>query len=361
MNIDDDEQTTLSDDLATAWDDLISDDEDENEDDEAERRADSAGDADENHGDADEDGDDEESEESGDDDAEGSDDAEASGEDGRLAAPEHWSEADREQFDALPDEVKPLWLEKSKSLEAGYDSKFKEVADQRALIDRFAPLSDVLAPYQNNLQMRGVSEAQYVQQLVATAAYLEANPVEGIQHLMRQYRLDPKAIAPQASAAEGEFDFTDPELDQVNKRLDGFEQFLRQQQQSAVQQEAVSLQSQIDIFKGATDDKGELLHPHFDKVIPAMQANLLSSDTMTLDEAYKRACRADDAIFVEMVEAAKAETVQSQDAERRKQVDKAKKVKKVPKSRGGNTKPIQQQAATWADELSNTWDALESA
>ena len=32
-----------------------------------------------------------------------------------IAAPEHWSQADREAFDALPDEAKPLYLEKVKT------------------------------------------------------------------------------------------------------------------------------------------------------------------------------------------------------------------------------------------------------
>jgi hypothetical protein len=42
-----------------------------------------------------------------------------------ITAPEHWSQANQDAFNALPDEIKPAYMEKVRSLEGGYQQKFE--------------------------------------------------------------------------------------------------------------------------------------------------------------------------------------------------------------------------------------------
>jgi hypothetical protein len=102
-----------------------------------------------------------------------------------ISAPEHWSAQDRAQFDALPDELKPLWLEKTKLIERGYTAKFEELANDRR---SYAELRDLFGQDQmQQIQAAGLTPAAYMKRLVSTFAALQANPQATLAHLAQQY------------------------------------------------------------------------------------------------------------------------------------------------------------------------------
>lgn len=271
-----------------------------------------------------------------------------------FEAPQHWSAEDRELFDSLDDSVKPLWLEKSKSLESGYQDKFQSLAREREELERYKGIGEVLAPYRQNLQMSGLNESQYVQQLVSTAAYLQQNPVEGLKHLARQYGVDMSAFGPSEEA-----EYVDPQFAQLNQRLNEVQGSIQAQQQQAAQANIAALQQQIDDFQNAKDDQGNLLHPHFESVKAHMQGLLSSETAKDLQDAYDQAVWAAPEIRSDLLKLQQEKAAKEREAARKAEVAKAKKAgKKVKPSKADVKVESKAPAGSWLGQLSEDWDAL---
>lgn len=271
-----------------------------------------------------------------------------------FEAPQHWSAEDRELFDSLDDSVKPLWLEKSKSLESGYQDKFQSLAREREELERYKGIGEVLAPYRQNLQMSGLNETAYVQQLVSTAAYLQQNPVEGLKHLARQYGVDMSAFVPSE-----EDEYTDPQVAQLNQRLDQIQGSIQTQQQQAALSQTAALQKQIDDFQNATDESGNPAHPHFEKVRGHMQGLLASETAKDLQDAYDQAVWAVPEIRSDLLKLQQEKAAKERDATRKAELAKAKKAgKKVKTSKADVKVESKAPANSWSEELSENWDAL---
>jgi hypothetical protein len=109
-------------------------------------------------------------------------------------APYHWSQADKDAFNSLPAELRPLYLEKAKSLESGWNRKFEEIAGIRKLYEEFtsslpeeqrspdrlmqvfgdgAAVQQMLAPYQPQLAESGLTPIEYIARLVNVARSLQ--------------------------------------------------------------------------------------------------------------------------------------------------------------------------------------------
>jgi hypothetical protein len=113
------------------------------------------------------------------------DEQEAAEEPAPVTAPEHWSQADKDVFSALPDQLKPLYLEKAKLLESGWNRKFEEIAHERKAYGELQGLFD-----QNQLQQiqtAGLTPASYMRRLVDTFAALQTNPQQTLEYLARQH------------------------------------------------------------------------------------------------------------------------------------------------------------------------------
>ena len=129
-----------------------------------------------------------------------------------IAAPEHWSEADRGAFDDLPDEAKGIYLDKVRSLESGYNQKFEAIANERknyeALqhafeasgienLEQFVEatrnndtLGNLFEPFAEQLQAANQTPQQYVRQLVQVAQSIQAHPRETLLWLAEQHGVD---------------------------------------------------------------------------------------------------------------------------------------------------------------------------
>jgi hypothetical protein len=102
-----------------------------------------------------------------------------------VSAPQHWSQADQEAFNALPAELKPLYLEKAKLLESGWNRKFEEIAGERKAYESLFGPNDV-----QQLEEAGLTKPQYISRLVSVARQLEADPENTIRFLAEQYGVD---------------------------------------------------------------------------------------------------------------------------------------------------------------------------
>ena len=75
------------------------------------------------------------------------------------------------------------------------------------------------------------------------------------------------------------------------------------------------------------DDKGNLKHPHFDKVRAKMGNLIDAGEAKSLQDAYAKAVRLDDDLYNQSLEAQRKSAKAEEDAKRKAAVEKAKKVR----------------------------------
>lgn len=279
---------------------------------------------------------------------------EAADEEGEAAeAPEHWSAEDKAAFEALPDELKPMWLEKSKSLEGGYQEKFQALARDRQTLERLKPVDAAFEPYRERLALEGVSEAQVVQRLLAAQTYLERAPGEAIEWLAKSYGVDLTRYAPKAAAED---DFIDPTIAPLKQEIDGLKAQINQRTQQEQAQSQQQLYGQIASFREAKDEAGQPKHPHFDRVRAHMGAFMAADPSLTMDDAYERAVWAAPELRDDLLKAREAEAAKAREEARKKEVEKAKKAgKSKTGSRSAPTAPAP--AKSHAEELERQFEA----
>lgn len=392
----------LSDDIAKAYDELIAADETEAE--PAAKAADEDAEtaADETEPEATE----------GDDDAEleASDDGEKPGEDDTepedteddddaetiAEAPEHWSQDDKDAFGELPDEQKPLYLEKAKSLEAGYGRKFEELAAKTKEIEPYREFQGLFKPFEQDLATAGITAAQYTRQLVATALQMRQDPEATIRALATQHGVSAFPGKPDngagttADVADLDIDeFTDPAVlklrdrllssEETNRKLletvEGLSSKFDQSQQS---QEQASHQQVFDAWTGFVDaksDDGSDMHPGAGalrgRVAYELEHVAPPEPGETMLAAFKRAYDTVKVTNPEMldkiVEARIAERTSEADkkaaaAEREKtrkaDLAKAKKAGRTVKSKSAPVGEAPAVGKTNREELERQWDHL---
>jgi hypothetical protein len=278
---------------------------------------------------------------------------------GPVEAPEHWPQADKDLFDQLPDDSKSWFLDKTKSLEAGYDSKFKEVADQRKRFSAYEQIDQLIEPNREQLRLAGVTEQAYIGQLMAADRYLREKPGEAIAWLAQTYGIDLKQ---QTAGQESEADMLDPvaatRIDTLTSKISSLETQLQQRQQAEQQAGANALQGRIDEFRDAADEKGNPAHPHFEEVRAHMGALINSGAATDLDSAYEQAIWASPKLRDDLIARQTTEAAKTAQAARQEQVGKAKKASRNVNGTGAAGTVEREEADTHLEELERQWDEL---
>lgn len=193
-----------------------------------------------------------------------------------FQAPEHWSSEEREGFDALAPEAQELLLTRDAQFQKGYQEKAQSIS----------AISEALEPWKDALVQRGVTADQAIRALFAAQHQLDANPLQGILQIAQSYGIQDQlqnSFAPKTD----EQDFTDPEIKALKTQIGQLQGQLNQTNQGIQNQNVGAVQQQIDSFSQATDESGNLVHPHFEQVKPLMAQFVQSGDTM--DQAYEKA------------------------------------------------------------------------
>ena len=175
----------------------------------------------------------------------------------KLSAPEHWPLADRELFESQPVDAQKFILDRTKSLEAGYDEKFKEVAGLRKVIE----------PYQSYLQQIGTTPE------LAFAAMIDAERIlrtgtqqqkqAALQKIINDYGLQQE---------EPQDDLTDPAVKALESKIDQLQTHIVSQQQGAQTQALETIEQEIQAFRDERTEAGELARPYFGDVMEQMVA-----------------------------------------------------------------------------------------
>lgn len=232
-----------------------------------------------------------------------------------IEAPARWTEADKAAFAKLPREAQTLLSDRYKAMEADYTRKSQEVAEFRRHAE---PLVQAVQPYSEYLnqigQQVGRHPAEMIRNMIGFEYTLRTGTPEQKQQALAKLAAD-YGIAPALPSGEGgQQGQPDPYINhlyqrvpQLESKLSQFEQWMAQQEQSAVSQ-------QVESFASARDANGNLKHPYFEDVKPHMAALMQSGQAQTMQEAYELAT-APIRKFVETSEASRrqAEEKQRQD------------------------------------------------
>lgn len=176
----------------------------------------------------------------------------------KLAAPEHWDAKSKETFNKQPREVQEWALERHKEMEAGFTKKTTDAAEIKR---QYEPIDQIMAPFRPWAQSQGLSDAQLLNQWAnAHRALLSGQGREMLLNTAAQYGIDLTGEAPEVA----------PEIAQLNTVVQNLQGQLQQTQQTFIGQQQQTIEQQLDSFAKQTNEKGELLHPHFDAVIDSM-------------------------------------------------------------------------------------------
>lgn len=201
--------------------------------------------------------------------------------------PSNWKADEKEEFKQLSPKLQQTVLRREKEREALLGRRLREID---AFKHEFTPVEKMLEPYRDRMKAAGYTPGRLMENyLNVERRLMEGDGVNVVAGLVRAYQINPGQLAqalgfrPRQPATNGNgaaqpgepehqaaaLAADDPvvrHLQSIQARLDAEDRArmnaARRQQTDA----ETRVMSEIDQFKSAVDDKGNLLHPHFDEV-----------------------------------------------------------------------------------------------
>lgn len=221
--------------------------------------------------------------------------------------PNNWNEEERKAFEDIPDEIeaadgtkislkamKDVVLHRQeKLLKAFYDS-----TDKNALLEKESESlktgneewNKLLDPWRPQLTAAGMTEQQYIGDILNGVRNLQQNPAAVIKDLMGAYKVSAADLGINTGQSEDldEFDGqVDPKVTELETTVDKLTKRLDDDAATRVQQQNQSVQDEVAAFKSAVDSDGNLLHPHFDESRDEMGILMQTGKAKTIPEAYE--------------------------------------------------------------------------
>ena len=237
-----------------------------------------------------------------------------------LAAPKTWPAEHREAFEHLPEDQRSFMLQREQERDAAFTRKTTDLAEQRRQIES---LQGVLAPYKQQMQAHGISEAEYVSRLMTYDNALRQNPKLALQNLAQHYGIK---LSGDSGVDYVEETPSDPQILQLQQQLNQTQAHIQTMQQSQVMAQQQQLVDQVESFSTAKDAKGNLKHPHFEKLRERMGRLVNAGETTDLEEAYGKALRLDNDLYNEAITNERNAVSKKADDRRKAAVQKAKKI-----------------------------------
>ena len=247
-----------------------------------------------------------------------------------LTAPKTWPAEHREAFEQLPAEQRSFMLHRERERDAAFTRKTTELAEQRREVEG---LQGVLAPYRQQMQANGISEAEYVSRLMSYDNALRQNPQAALSHLAQHYGVN---LSSSDSGVDRAEETSDPQIQQLQQQLTQTQAHVQSMQQSQLNAQQQQLVDQVESFATLKDAKGNLKHPHFEKVRERMGRLVNAGETTDLAQAYDMALRLDDDLYKETISQERKAVAQKEEDRRKAAVEKAKKAQPI---RGSGSPP----------------------
>lgn len=264
-----------------------------------------------------------------------------------LEAPEHWSADDKEKFAKAPRDIQEWMVDRSKAVDRAITEKTQALAEERKELE---PIKGLLGQWKGYFDALGQKPDEAVNGLLRADHVLRTGTperkIEAFKILAREYGIPLTGEQQDAEGGEQnpEVAALKQELAALKNELGGFK---THQEQTELQQ----TQALIDSFATAKDADGNLLHPHFETVKAAM-GDLISSavrrgNEMSLEDAYAKAIRLDDALYQETLEAERKKIAEADERKRKEAAEKARRQGR----RAGGTPPGGQPSTADLDAL----------
>lgn len=288
-------------------------------------------------------------------------------EDAGPSAPEHWKEEDKERFQALSVEGREFFMERYREIEGDHTRKSMQLAS----------LNRILGPLSEEAKSIGVAVEDRLRGLVETHNKIKENPLSTILEIAERNGVSREAILEELGASESDNEEEEEEyesrtikelrkvIDRLEKKIEhigGNEKNKGEDEKSRQIEEANKI---IREFRDAKDDKGNLIHLHFDDVWPDIQilarGYAAEGKKITLSELYDKAVAMNPSI------AAKSNTKAAKDGNADSRKDKERKLKNARRASSGahGRKEIVQESesvegASLSDDLREVWKELSS-
>ena len=261
--------------------------------------------------------------------------------DAALEAPKHWPEDRRKAFSTLAPDAQKALLTMSKDLEGGYTKKSMELSDTVKFADSIRGLfGDDRTKHQ--LAQAGLDEVGYVRYLHSLQNFATTDAPRYIAWAMQNLGVTPEQLGlgrqqqqaqqqqpagtgdakldellmdPAVKQLRDEFGQQRQTIQQLQARLEAEDRQRREyaaQQQTQAQRQLTSMWTE---FRSATDDHGQLAHPHADTLMQQMGAIMetdpeiapLADGPAKLKAAYEAAIWARPALRNGLLEQEKAQ------------------------------------------------------
>lgn len=183
----------------------------------------------------------------------------------------------------------------------------------------YESLERVLGPRREALAKNFQSVDVAVEQLFKLSDFAGRDFPGFVRWMCEQRGVDPKSLIEHVAAQPS----TDPTITALMRKVEHLESGLSEREQAEEQELERKALKAIEDFKGAKDDKGNLMRPHFDAVSKAMGPMLKAG--MDLERAYKAAVASDDKLQAKIAEQAEKDRKAREDAEAKEKANKARK------------------------------------
>ena len=266
------------------------------------------------------------------------------------------TDEERATFEGLSREAQEIVSTRYSDFESDYKSKLETNAQDRTFAEE---VRAAVSPYEAMLRAEGSDALGAVSAMLNTAYQLRNGTPEQkrqqFDQLARTYGVDIDQLG-------ADDEYVDPQMkslqDQIAAQNQTISQFTTQQQ--TVQQDTVT--QQVVEFTEATDDKGNLKHPHFETIKPEILSLLDTGNAANLEDAYEKA------LWINTETSAQMRT-QLQDSARA-DVTKEKESKLAAAKKAEGVKPgssvsepgaVRTEKLSLHDELLANWDAMEAS
>ncbi|WP_417814058.1 hypothetical protein [Thalassospira alkalitolerans] len=265
-----------------------------------------------------------------------------------IDPPISWSAEAKAKFAEAPPEIQREVLKREADFERGIAQKGQELSTLR---QQTSEMEQALSPVLSTWQQNGVAPAVGVQRLVAADAYLQRDPVGGLQQIARAYGVDLQSLS------DGDGNDPAPVNPQIQAQLQAHDQFIRNFQLQQQQTETNRIASDIDAFASAMGADGQPAHPHFDAVfddikmmLPALkQANPTATISDLVKQSYEKAVWANPTTRDAILKAERAQQAKKQTEERSKAAKDAKRAAKG--NVRGRGEPVSPGGKTWEETI----------
>lgn len=198
-----------------------------------------------------------------------------------------WSKEKRDAFQKLPAETQSFVIQHQRDLQSQHSKREAELTKETKALQ---PLKETVSKWSRYLDIVGNALKQPTHEIIAGLMETEAGlrfgthdqKVKILLGMARDYGIN---LAVDENAQE------DPQVHDLRQEVARLraiqDQDKRRQEYMQEQQASTKIQTDVEAFATATDENGELKHPHFDALRPAMSKLFASGEAATLEDAYR--------------------------------------------------------------------------